>query len=108
MHLVRFLDAIEVGLEELLKAWVRSPSLLDEGDLVANTEAILEEERAAQALKGTLAHNSNTVSEHVGFVHIVSSQDNDSVFFVRLEHIPEISSCAKIHTRGRLVKKDES
>lgn len=104
MHLVSLLDATEIGLEELLEAWVRLSSLLDEGDLVANTEAVLEEERAAKALKSTLAHDSNTVTKHIGFVHIVSRQHNNSVFFVRLEHIPEISSGAKIHTRGWLVK----
>ena len=97
MHFVSFLDTIKIGLEELLEARVGSSSLLDEGDLVADTEAILEEKRAAEALKSTLAHDSNTITEHVGLVHVMRRQHNNSVLLVRLEHVPEIPSGAKIH-----------
>lgn len=97
MHFVSLLDTIKIGLEELLEARVGSSSLLDEGYLVADTEAILEEERAAEALKSTLTHDSNTIAEHVGLVHVMCRQHNNSVLLVRLEHVPEIPSGAKIH-----------
>ena len=82
VHLAGLLNALEVRLEELFEAWVGSSSLLDECNLVADTETVLEEERAAEALHRALAHDADTVTKHVRLVHIMSSQDDDSVLLV--------------------------
>ena len=65
-----------------------STSLLNESNFKADTEAVLEEERATEALHRALAHNADTVTEHISFVHIMSSQNDYSVFLVGLEHFP--------------------
>lgn len=62
VNLVCFLHSIEVRLKEFLKAGMRSLALFDESNLVADTEAILEEERATDALECTLAHDTNAVA----------------------------------------------
>ena len=72
MHLSCFLNAIEVGGEEGFEVRVCLSSFLDEGELVADTEAILEEKRAANALKSALAHDTNAVTEDISLIHIVS------------------------------------
>ena len=98
MHFVRLLHTLEVGLHELLQAWVRPSSFLHESDPVSQSEAILEEERAAQALHSTLDHDTDTIAEHVCFVHVMCSQNDDSVLLVRFEHIPELSAGAQVHS----------
>ena len=50
MNLVCFLHSIEVRLKEFLEARMRSLALFDESNLIAGTEAILQEERATDAL----------------------------------------------------------
>ena len=84
-----------------------SPSLLDESDLVANSETILEEEGTAEALHRALAHNSYTVAKHVCFVHIMSRQNDNSVLFVGLKHVPEVSSRAKVHSSRGFIEEYE-
>lgn len=73
-------------------------ALFDKGDLVTNTEAVLEEKRGTETLHSSLAHDADSVTEHICLVHVMGSQDNDSVFLVRLKHVPQISAGAEIHT----------
>ena len=82
VDLTGLLNALEVRLEELFEAWVGSSSLLDECNLVADTETVLEEKRAAEALHRAFAHDANTVAKHVCFVHVMSSENDDSVLLV--------------------------
>ena len=53
-------------------------------DSITDTKTVLEEIRTAKALKVTLAHNADTISEYISFFHKMSSQQNYSVLFVRL------------------------
>ena len=85
-----------------------SAALFDKSDLIANTEAVFEEKRAAKALEGTLAHDANTVTEHISFIHIMGRQDDDSILLVGLEHVPQVSAGTKIHAGGRLVKENKA
>lgn len=104
MDFTGLFNALEVRLHELLKARVRSPSLFHESDLVTKTETVLKEKRAAYALYSTLAHDANTITQNICLVHVMCGEDNNSVFLVRLEHIPKVSSSAEVHSRGGLVK----
>ena len=88
MNLRCSLHATEVGGDEGFEVRMYLSSLLDESDSVANAEAVLEEQGAADALKGTLAHDSDTVTEDIGLVHIVRGQHNDPVLLIALKHIP--------------------
>jgi len=45
---------------------------LNHGKVVANTESIFEEERAAKTDKLSVSHNTNAVTKDIGFVHVVS------------------------------------
>jgi len=82
VDLASLLNALEVGLHELLEAWVRSPLLLHEGDSVAETETVLEEEGRAEALECALAHDTDTVAEHVSLIHIMRGQNDDAILLV--------------------------
>jgi hypothetical protein len=79
-----------------------------EGDLVADTEAVLEEEGAADALKGALAHNADAVTEDISLIHVMGSENNNSVFLVALEHVPKVAPGTQVHAGGRLVQEDKS
>ena len=59
-------------------------ALFDKSDLVANTESVLEEQGAAKALECALAHDADTVTEHVSLVHVMCRQNDNSVLLVRL------------------------
>ena len=43
-------------------------------DSITDTKTVLEEIRTAKALKVTLAHNADTISEYISFFHEVSGQ----------------------------------
>ena len=103
MDLTLFSHATEVRFHELVQTGVRSSSLLNERDLVAKAEAILQEEGAANALESTLAHDTDSVAEDISLVHVMCGEDDDSIFFVALKHVPEVASSTKIHTGGRLI-----
>ena len=79
-------------------------SLFDKRQLVSNSKSVLQEKRTSDTLKRALAHDSDPVTKHVSLVHVVSRQDNDPVFLVALEHVPEISTSAQIHSRGWLIE----
>ncbi len=104
MDLTCLLNVLEVGLKELIQARVRLSTFLHKGQFVASAESVLQEEGAAQALQSSLAHDADSVTKHVCFVHVMGRQYDDSVFSVALEHVPEVSSGTQVHTRGRLVE----
>ena len=103
MDLTLFDHATEVRFHELVQTRVRLSSHLNERDLVANAEAILQEEGTADALEGALAHDSDAVTEDISLVHVMCGKNDNSIFFVALKHVPEIASGTKVHTGGRLV-----
>ena len=96
---------LEVGLQEGVELWMRLSALLHEGQLVACAKAILQEERAAKALECTLAHDADTVTEHVSLVHVMSGQDDDPVLLIALEHVPQVAASAEVHACGRLIEQ---
>ena len=107
MDLAGFLDALEVRLHVLLEARMGPSALLDESDAIADSKAILEEERATDALQLALHHDANAVAKHVRLVHVVRRQNDNAVFFVGLEHIPEVAPRTQIHASGGLIEHDE-
>ena len=107
MDLASFLHALEVRLHVLFQTRMRPSALLDKCDAIADAEAILQEERATNALHLALHHYANAVAQHVSLVHVVCSQDDDAVFLVGLKHIPKVAPRAQVHTCGGLVKHDE-
>ena len=98
LNLHALLDTLEVRLEEFLKAWVALSSLLHKSNTVPDTETVLQKERAANALDLALNHDANSVTKNVSLVHVVSRQNDDAVFFVCLEHVPEIAASTQVHT----------
>ena len=107
MDLASFLDALEVRLHVLFETRMGLSALLDESDAIADAEAILEEERATNALQLALHHDADAVAQHVSLVHVVCRQDDDAVFLVGLKHIPKVAPRAQVHACGGLVKHDE-
>ena len=93
VDLACFLDALEVRLHVLYKTRMGLSALLDERDAIADAEAILEEERATNALQLTLHHDTDAVAQHISLVHVVRRQDDDAIFLVGLQHIPEVAPC---------------
>ena len=81
--------------------------LSDKGYLISNAESALEEEGAAKALELTLAHYADPVAQDIGLVHIVRSQNNDAIFLVRFEHVPEVTAGTEIHASSWFVKEDQ-
>jgi len=98
MHIASLLNSLEVRVHEWLKVWMHFLVLLDEGQLVASTKAVLQEERATDALKSAFAHDSNSVTKHISFVHVMSCQNYNSILLVRFEHVPEVATSTKIHS----------
>ena len=82
--------------------------LLHHGNLVPNSEAVLEEEGATDALQGALAHDADTVTEDISFIHVMSRQDNDSINFVFFEHVPHSPPSHDIQTSCGLIKKNQT
>ena len=107
MNLSGLLNAPEVAVHEVFQVRVCLFTLFNEGNPIAESKAILEEERGPQALQRALAHDANPVTEHVRFVHVMGRQDDNSVFLVGFEHVPEASARAKVHSRRRFVEKDK-
>ena len=83
---------------------MRLTSLFDEGDSIANTKTILEEEGAAEALKVAVEQDTDTVSEHIRFVHKVSGKYDDLVFLLTFEKVPKTAASSNIHACGGLIK----
>ena len=81
--------------------------LLDKGDLVADTKSVLKEKWTADTFELASHHYTDTVAKHVRLVHIVGGQDDNFVFFVQLEHVPEVSTRAQVHSSGGLVQEHE-
>ena len=94
-------------LQVLLDLHVGLFILLDHGQLVAGTVAVLEEQRASETLDAALVHDSDAVTQNISFIHIVRRQDNDSVASVVLQHVPEGTSGIQVHSSGRLIEHDE-
>ena len=90
--------ALKVGHEEFVETRVGSAALFDKSDLIANTEAVFEEKRSTETLHSSLAHDADSVTEHICLVHVMGSQDDDSIFLVGLKHVPQVSAGSEIHT----------
>jgi len=88
-----------------LNLGVRSLRVLNHGQFVASAEAVLEEEGRTKAHELTLGHDSDSVAEHVSLVHVMRGQDNNSISTVVLEHVPQTSARAQVHSSGRLVEE---
>lgn len=71
---------------------VCSCRLLDESQIVADSEPVFEVNARAAAYHFALAHDSDSVAEVVCLVHEVSGEDDDSVVFVCFEKFPNIPS----------------
>lgn len=97
MNLAGMLQALEVGLEVFLEVGVNLSALLYKGDAISDTETVLEEKWAANALDLALHHDADAVAEHVRLVHVMSGQDNDAVLLVSLEHVPEVATGTQVH-----------
>lgn len=67
---------------------------LDESNFVAKAETVFEEKRAADAFELTSDHDTDSVTQHVCLIHIVRSKDNNSVFFKRFKHVPQVTARA--------------
>ena len=92
------MHALEVGHDEFFKLRMDSSALLYEGELVTETKAILKEQRATKALHGSVAHYVNTVTEHISFIHMVSREEDGSVFLVLLKHSLYVATHAEVHS----------
>ena len=51
-----------------------------------------------------LRHYADAVAEDLSFIHVMCSQNDHTVFFVRLEHIPHASAGCNVKTSGRLIE----
>lgn len=76
-------------------------------DVVPHSEFVLQENSRPSANKLTVVHDANTVAQEVGLVHEVRRQDDDSVIFVVLHHLPDVSSGGSVHSRGGLIQIDQ-
>lgn len=94
-------------MHEVFQVRARLFTLLDESDPIAESEAILEKEGRSQALQRALAHDSNPITEHVRLVHVMGRQNDDSVLLVGLEHVPEASARAEVHSSRRLIEENK-
>ena len=102
-----FFDACEVRLEVFFQPRVHLLVLLHEGYLIAEAKAVLQEERAPDALQLPLDHDANTIAENVSLIHVVRREDDNAILFVGLEHVPKVPSRSEIHSSSRLVKHHE-
>ena len=77
-------DAREVANQELFNTISKVAIFLDQGKLVSSTEAVLQEEGAAQAHELAFGHDSDSVSEHISLVHVMRGENDDPVPLVAL------------------------
>ena len=74
------------------------------GQLVACSITVFEEEGAAEAEYLAIGHDTNTVTQNISFIHVMCSQNDDSVVLVVLKHVPKCSSGADVHTCSWLIE----
>ena len=55
---------------------------------IADTEAILQEHGRSQARHFTRGHDANPIAENVSFVHVMGSQEDDSILLLFTKHVP--------------------
>ena len=98
-------NSSEIDVQEGLKTFACLQFLLHKCKSVTSTKPILKEEGTSKAHELTFRHNSDSISEHICFVHVMSSQNYDTAFLVLHKHIPEVSSGTKVHSRGWLIEE---
>lgn len=75
--------------------------------LIPNTVPLLQKQRAARALNLALGHDSNSVAENVGLVHVMRGEYNNLITLILLQHFPKPPPRRRVHARGRLVEHDD-
>ena len=105
--LTLLLNTLKVLAQKVYKIPANLSSLLDESKFIARSKSVLEEKRATKAFELTACHDTDSVTQDISFIHVMSGQDDDPISLVHLEHVPKHSSCSEIHARGRLVKYDK-
>lgn len=61
---------------------IHSTAFLRERKVVANAESLLEEQGSSQADNFALIHDAYSVTEHIGFVHVMGRKNDNSAISV--------------------------
>lgn len=72
--------------------------------IISHSISIFQEKTASAALHISFGHDTNSVSQNVGLIHIMCRQDDNPSLLVTFEHLPEATSRGSIHTTRRLIQ----
>ena len=80
---------------------------LDKCHFVTFTISVLEEKGTSYAKELALRHDSDTVSQDIGFIHIMCGKDNYPIVPVGFQSVPKRASRSNIHASSWFVEHDQ-
>ena len=60
-----------------------------QSQVVANTVPFLQKQTGTETDQLPLSHDSNPIAKHVGLIHVMRRQDDNSIVAIGSQHVPK-------------------